>query len=149
MSAKSIYSYTVKREKAGTLHEDTGPLCTPDAAAAFLRAIGLHDLEQEHFVTLLLDTKHKVKGYAPVTVGLVDQCPVHSREVFRTAILLGASQVMLGHNHPSGDPTPSKEDIEMTKAMVGAGRIIGIDVLDHIVLGGQRHSSLRAMGHMG
>ena len=91
---------------------------------------------QETFFVLLLDTKNKVIG-APreCTRGLLDQCPVHPREVFREAVRQSAASVLLAHNHPSGDPTPSKEDIDVTRRLVEAGKILGIRVTDHVICG--------------
>ena len=92
---------------------------------------------QETFFTLLLDTKNKVIG-SPVeaTRGLLDQCPVHPREIFREAVRNGqTASVILAHNHPSGDPTPSKEDIDITRRLVEAGKILGIPIVDHVICG--------------
>ena len=91
---------------------------------------------QETFFTLLLDTKNKVIG-APVEClrGLLDQCPVHPREVFRAAVRDSAASVILAHNHPSGDPTPTKEDIDITRRLIEAGKILGIRIIDHVILG--------------
>ena len=91
---------------------------------------------QETFFTLLLDTKNKVIG-SPVecTRGLLDTSLVHPREVFREAVRQSAASVILAHNHPSGDPTPSKEDIDITRRLIEAGKILGIRVLDHVVCG--------------
>lgn len=90
---------------------------------------------QEEFHVLLLDTKHGVIRDHCVTVGLVDRSQVHAREVFRPAIREACSRVLLVHNHPSGDPTPSEQDITCTRSLVAAGRIVGIEVLDHVVVG--------------
>ena len=91
---------------------------------------------QETFFTLLLDTKHKVIG-SPVeaTRGLLDTSLVHPREVFREAVRQSAASVILAHNHPSGDPTPSKEDIDITRRLIEAGKILGIRIVDHVILG--------------
>ena len=91
---------------------------------------------QETFFALLLDTKNKVIG-TPVEClrGLLDQCPVHPREVFREAVRQSAASVILAHNHPSSDPTPSKEDIDITRRLVEAGKILGIRIVDHVILG--------------
>ena len=91
---------------------------------------------QEAFFVLLLDTKNKVIG-SPVECcrGLLDQCPVHPREVMREAVRQSAASVILAHNHPSGDPTPSKEDIDITKRLVEAGKILGIRIFDHVICG--------------
>jgi DNA repair protein RadC len=90
---------------------------------------------QEEFHVLLLDTKHHVLRDECVTVGLADRSQIHAREVFRPAIRESCSAVILAHNHPSGDPTPSPQDLDCTKALVAAGRLIGINVLDHVVIG--------------
>ena len=91
---------------------------------------------QETFFILPLDTKNKIIG-APVECvrGLLDTCPVHPREIFREAVRNNAASVILAHNHPSGDPTPSKEDIDITRRLLEAGRILGIRVVDHIICG--------------
>lgn len=107
---------------------------SPGAVADLLRE-EVRGKQQEEFHVLLLDTKHQLLLDHCVTVGLLDRSQVHAREVFRRAIRDGCSRVLLAHNHPSGDPTPSAQDISCTKNLVAAGKIIGIDVLDHIVLG--------------
>ena len=92
-------------------------------------------LQQEEFHVLLLNTKHRlIRGFM-VTRGLVDSAQVHAREVFRPAIQESCSRVILTHNHPSGDPKPSPHDMATTAKMVEAGKIIGIDVLDHVIIG--------------
>ena len=91
---------------------------------------------QEAFFALLLDTKNKLIG-APVEVtrGLLDTSPVHPREVFREAVRNSAASVILAHNHPSGDPTPTKEDINITRRLIEAARILGICIVDHVICG--------------
>jgi len=91
--------------------------------------------DQERFVVACLNTKSFVQSVVVVTVGTLDASLVHPREVFKPAILEGASSVLLSHNHPSGDPTPSREDREVTRRMEQAGELLGIAVLDHIVYG--------------
>jgi len=91
---------------------------------------------QETFFVLLLDTKNRIIGAPRECLrGLLDQCPVHPREVFREAVRQNAASLILAHNHPSGDPTPSKEDIDITRRLIEAGKILGIRVLDHVVCG--------------
>ncbi len=92
-------------------------------------------VKQEEFHALLLDTKHHLLCDEKVTIGLVDRTQIHAREVFRTAIRESCSRMILVHNHPSGDPTPSTHDINSTKNLVSAGRIVGIEVLDHVIVG--------------
>ena len=92
--------------------------------------------KQECFMVILLDTKNKVIG-APVECcrGLLDTCPVHPREIMREAVRDSAASIILAHNHPSGDPTPSKEDVDITRRLIEAARILGIRIVDHVILG--------------
>ena len=92
-------------------------------------------LAQESFHVLALDAKNRLIGRCMATLGLVDTCLVHPREVFRGAIGLSASAIVLVHNHPSGDVTPSAEDIRITKQLIEAGKIVDIKVIDHVILG--------------
>jgi len=95
----------------------------------------LHDLPQEEFHTLLLNARHRVMREVFVTRGILDASLIHPREVFRPAVGEGAAALILVHNHPSGDPTPSKEDRSVTQQLVDAGRVLGIPVLDYVVVG--------------
>ena len=93
-------------------------------------------LKQETFWLLPLNAKYRILGEPlAITRGLLDASLVHAREVFREAILASAAAVILAHNHPSGDPTPSREDLAVTRKLVSAGTLLGIPVLDHVVLG--------------
>jgi DNA repair protein RadC len=100
----------------------------------------------EQFGVILLDSKHRVLKTRLLSVGSLDTSVVHPREVFRAAVFAGAAAVVLFHNHPSGDPTPSREDVELTRRLVSAGELMGIDVLDHIILADTRYVSLRESG---
>lgn len=102
----------------------------------------LRDLRQEEFHALLLNARHRVVREVLVTRGIVDAAPIHPREVFRPAVSEGASGVILVHNHPSGDPTPSPEDRAVTRQLAEAGRALGIPILDHVVVGRGRYVSL-------
>lgn len=106
-------------------------------------------LKQEHFVVLLLDTKNHVMAKETISIGTLNSSLVHPREVFKPAIKKSVSAIILIHNHPSGDPTPSREDIEVTKRLIKAGEILGIDVLDHLVIGENRYFSLKDKGLFG
>jgi DNA repair protein RadC len=101
---------------------------------------------QEQFHVVTLDTKHKPIQNHCITVGTLDASLVHPREVFRPAIRDAASAVLLVHNHPSGDPTPSREDHRVTQQLTEAGKLIGIEVLDHIVVARDDCVSLREQG---
>lgn len=104
----------------------------------------LRDLPHEEFHALLLNTQHRVLRVALVSRGILDASLIHPREVFRPAILENAASVVLVHNHPSGDPTPSPEDRAVTRQLAEAGRTMGIRVLDHLVVGDQGWSSAGA-----
>jgi DNA repair protein RadC len=109
----------------------------------------LRDLDQEEFHALLLNTQHRVVREVLVTRGILDASLIHPREVFRNAVAQGAAAVILVHNHPSGDPTPSAEDRAVTRQMVQAGRALGIPVLDHVVIGDGRWRALSQEGDLG
>ncbi|MCL6442276.1 MAG: DNA repair protein RadC [Alicyclobacillus sp.] len=104
----------------------------------------LEDADREHFVVLLLDTKHNIIGFNTVSIGTLDASLVHPREVLKPAILANASGILVAHNHPSGDPNPSPEDIAVSKRLDEACRIVGISLVDHLIIGDNRYVSLRA-----
>lgn len=117
---------------------------TPRDAAEYLRPLfGSHPVER--FGVLLLDTKHRLIRARIISVGSLDASVAHPREVFREAILGGAAAIVLFHNHPSGDPTPSRDDIALTRRLMTAGDLIGVEVLDHIVLADALYASMREM----
>ena len=100
-------------------------------------------LKREHFRTINLDTKNKIVGVDEISIGNLNSSIVHPREVFNVAIKRSANSIILLHNHPSGDPTPSKEDVNITRRLIEAGRIIGIRVLDHIIIGEDKYISFK------
>jgi len=102
----------------------------------------LRDTPQEEFHALLLNSRHRVLREVLVTRGILDSALIHPREVFRPAVAEGAAGVILVHNHPSGDPTPSAEDRAVTRQLAEAGRAVGIPVLDHVILGRGAYTSL-------
>lgn len=112
-----------------------GSMDVPPVFQAILNAESEMDQEKEHFWALFLDTKSNIKRVELITLGLLDQTVVHPREVFRPAIGIAAKSVIIAHNHPSGDPTPSDKDILITKRIVECGKILDIQVLDHIIIG--------------
>jgi DNA repair protein RadC len=100
----------------------------------------------EQFGVVLLDTKHRVLRTTVVSVGTLDASIVHPREIFREATAAGAAAIVLFHNHPSGDPEPSADDVQLTIRLIAAGVLMGIDVIDHVILGDVRYCSLREKG---
>ena len=119
-----------------------------EAAAALLRP-HLLDKKKEHFVALLLDNRHRLIRLSPIAIGSLSATLVHPRELFREAIVASAAAVIVAHNHPSGDPSPSEHDVELTARLIKAGALIGIEVLDHLILGAGGVVSLRAEGLIG
>ncbi|RJX20140.1 MAG: DNA repair protein RadC [Desulforudis sp.] len=108
----------------------------------------LRGLDREHFVAMFLNTKNRVLAVKTVSVGTLNSSSVHPRELFKAAVAHSAAAVIVAHNHPSGDPTPSRQDIQLTKRLVDAGELMGVPVLDHIVIGDGRWVSLKAEGLM-
>jgi len=122
-------------------------LRTPrDAATYLLPAFGARPVE--HFGVVLLDTKHRVLRSTVVASGTLNTTIVLPRDVFREAMLGGAAAVIAFHNHPSGDPTPSADDLELTRRLAAAGTLVGIDLVDHVVLGDARYCSFKEMGRI-
>lgn len=113
-------------------------------AAGLVRSHIGNATDREHFVAVMLDCRMQVMGVSTVSIGSLDSCPVHARELFKPAILAGAFAVLIAHNHPSGDPTPSNQDIELTARMIAAGELLGIEIVDHLVISETRHYSMRA-----
>jgi DNA repair protein RadC len=126
-------------------HVERPRFTSPGALAAYLLPLyGASSVEQ--FGLVLLDTKSRVIRTKLVSTGSLDSTIVHPREVFREAAANAAAAIILFHNHPSGDPTPSPDDIELTTRMVQAGEVMGIDVLDHVILADQQYFSLLESG---
>jgi DNA repair protein RadC len=155
MSTSKFKSHP-KEFKLVALRECPAPeemqLCdTPEKAAAYwnahITAAPQFISDCECFAVLLLNTRRRVKGHQIISIGTLDTILVHPREVFRTAIVACAGAVVLAHNHPSGDPSPSEADIKVTRDLIRAGQILKIEVLDHVIVGHNCHCSLRALGY--
>ena len=117
-----------------------------EAAALLMPAFSGRAVEQ--FGVVLLDTRHRVLRTSVLTVGTLNSASIEPRDVFREATLGGAAALVVFHNHPSGDPTPSPDDEELTRRLVAAGVLMGIDVVDHIILGDVRYCSFKEMGQL-
>ena len=102
--------------------------------------------KKEYFLALLLDTRNQLIRVAEISIGSLDTSVVHPREVFKEAISASAASIIFVHNHPSGNPDPSEDDVELTKRLAEAGEIVGIDVLDHIIIGDKNYLSLKRSG---
>lgn len=132
--------YRVMLVKESGAHSGDVRINDSQKAHRFLEPL-FDGLDREHFLVVGLDAKHAVIGVNTVSIGSVTLSIVHPREVFKPAILMNASAVLLAHNHPSGDPTPSSEDRALTRRLKDAGELLGITILDHVVLGdGQYYS---------
>jgi len=105
-------------------------------------------LTQEHFVCLFLNTKNEVIHKQTIFIGSLNASIVHPRELFKEAFRRSAASMICLHNHPSGNPEPSREDIEVTRRLVECGKILGVDVLDHIIIGDKRYVSLKEKGYL-
>lgn len=105
-------------------------------------------LKQEHFVALFLNTKHQVIHRQTIFIGSLNASIVHPREVFREAIKRSSAAIIVIHNHPSGDPSPSQEDIHVTRRLYEAGKMIGIELLDHLIIGDRKFVSLKEKGYL-
>lgn len=103
--------------------------------------------QKEHFICLFLNTKNRLIFKEVISLGSLNSAIVHPREVFHAAIRRCSASLICAHNHPSGDPEPSIEYLNLTKRLIAAGEIIGIEVLDHVIIGGNRYYSLKEQGH--
>jgi DNA repair protein RadC len=103
-------------------------------------------LDREHLVVLMLDAKNHIIGINTVAIGSGNAAHVDVKDIFKPAIIVNALNIIIAHNHPSGDPTPSPEDVRLTEMVVKAGQLLGITVLDHIVVGHKRFVSLKERG---
>lgn len=130
-----------KRIKRQGLYENI-KVTSPEAIANLVMDSMKH-LEKEHFDVAILDTKNGIISIDNISIGTLNSSIVHPRDVFNIAIKKSANALILIHNHPSGDPTPSKEDISITNRLIESGEIIGIKVLDHIIIGNDRFLSMK------
>ncbi len=145
-------AFTLARRMALELRAESPVLDNPERIADLLREEN-RVYEVEQFQVLLLNTRRKLIRVERITQGTLDTILVHPREVFKLAIAANAAAIVLVHNHPSGDPTPSEQDIKVTRDLIRAGQLLKIDVLDHVILGRRTaerlkdYSSLRELGY--
>jgi DNA repair protein RadC len=145
-------AFTLARRMAQEIRQESPTLDTPDRIADLLREEN-RVLGVENFQVLLLNTRRKLIGFEKISQGTLDTILVHPREVFKPAIAANAAAIVLAHNHPSGDPTPSEADIKVTRDLIRAGQLLKIEVLDHIILGSRSEDrpkdyvSLRELGY--
>ena len=145
-------AFTLARRMAKQLQREAPLLDTPDRIADLLREDN-RLAGVETFQVILLNTRRRLLRVEKISDGTLDTLLVHPREVFRAAITAGAAGIILVHNHPSGDPTPSEADIKVTRDLIRAGQLLKIEVLDHVILGRKSQerskdwASLRELGH--
>ncbi len=149
-SAKAIQlkaCFELARRRELALPGEDYAITNPQSVVKAVRA-RIKDKAKEHFLLLILNTRNKVTSIENVSIGTLNASLVHPREVFREAIRQSASSVILAHNHPSGDEAPSEEDLKITKRLAEAGKILGIEVLDHIIIGKDAAYSFKEKGLM-
>lgn len=133
-------------KRLAALSEEAKPVIHSPQDVANLLMPELRDVKKEHFKSLLLNTKNQIIKVQTVSIGILDSSLVHPREVFKDAILASAASLIVAHNHPSGDPTPSAEDKRITQRLAECGQLLGIELLDHIIIGDNHWISLKQCG---
>jgi DNA repair protein RadC len=139
--------YSVKKDCDGQPVIVGRSLTSPRDSAAALMSL-LQEEPGEVFAIICLSTKHRVIAYHEVSRGTLDSTLVHPREVFKAALLANAAAIIVCHNHPSGDPTPTIDDADVTRRLASTGEVIGISVLDHIIVGDGRYYSFKEAGRV-
>ncbi|AKB28540.1 DNA repair protein RadC [Methanosarcina siciliae T4/M] len=127
------------------VEEPKRKICSPKDVYSLMYP-RMREQKKEKFITLYLDTKNQILKEEVVSIGSLNASIVHPREVFKSALLESSASVIMVHNHPSGDPSPSREDIMVTEKLVEGGKLLGIDILDHIIIGDGRYVSLKDEG---
>lgn len=127
--------------------DDKFTIRSPKDAATYLMQ-DMTSLNQEHFVTLFLNVKNQILHKQTIFIGSLNASIVHPREIFREAVKRSAASIICAHNHPSGNPAPSKEDIDVTKRLYEAGLLMGIELIDHVIIGDHQFISLKEKGYM-
>lgn len=145
-----IYSVSLVKDSSKVYEVTDSIIRSPkDGRDVIVEVLDMENLPNEHFVMLSLSTKNKVIGVHTIFVGSLNASIVHPREVFQRALLNNAASIMVFHNHPSGDTTPSPEDISVTERLEKAGEIMGIHLLDHIIIGENgKYTSLKEKGYI-
>ena len=146
---RHVYAYSVKRQRIPLASDQAeiyaGAVTNPVTVAAIFRAT-IGDPIQEHFVAFYLDGANRITGYETIAIGGCTSVEVEPANVFRGALLAGAVRLIVAHNHPSGLPSPSDSDIELTARLVAAGKLIGIPILDHVIVTANEQYSFASVG---
>lgn len=143
--AKRVDIVSIKMVKEKSIFYKERNICSPSQAYEILRGF-LEDLDREQMIVMCLDAKNQPTNISVASVGTLNSSLVHPREIFKLAILANTSSIILAHNHPSGNPSPSNEDIKVTQRLKEVGTLIGIDVIDHLIIGEDKYVSLKERG---
>ena len=145
--AKRINIVSIKMVKESSFLYQTRQILSPNDAYEMIKE-QLEGLDREQFIIACLNTKNEPTNISVVAVGILNKAIVHPREVFKTAILSNAASIMAFHNHPSGETTPSQQDIQLTNRLYEAGELLGIKLLDHLIIGDGTFTSLKEKGYL-
>ncbi len=145
--AKRINIVSIKMIKESSFLYQTRTISSPKDAYEMIKE-QLEGLDREQFIIACLNTKNEPTNISVVSVGSLNKAIVHPREVFKTAILSNAASIMAFHNHPSGETTPSQQDIQLTNRLYQAGELLGIKLLDHLIIGDGTFTSLKEKGYL-
>ncbi|EFF64570.1 DNA repair protein RadC family protein [Turicibacter sanguinis PC909] len=145
--AKRIDIVSIKMIKESSFLYQTRTISSPKDAYEMIKE-QLEGLDREQFIIACLNTKNEPTNISVVSVGTLNKAIVHPREVFKTAILSNAASIMAFHNHPSGETTPSQQDIQLTNRLYEAGELLGIKLLDHLIIGDGTFTSLKEKGYL-
>ena len=145
--AKRINIVSIKMVKESSFLYQTRQILSPKDASEMIKE-QLEGLDREQFIIACLNTKNEPTNITVVSVGSLNKAIVHPREVFKTAILSNAASIMAFHNHPSGETTPSQQDIQLTSRLYEAGELLGIKLLDHLIIGDGTFTSLKEKGYL-
>lgn len=136
-----------RRALAARASRQAETISTPEDVVQIVKPM-LVGRNREHFLVLALNTKNRLLKVIEASVGSLSASICHPREIFKEAVMVSAASIVIVHNHPSGDPTPSGADIQLTRRLVKAGDVLGVEVLDHVCIGHDEHASLRDLGLM-
>ena len=145
--SKRINIVSIKMVKESSFQYLARQILSPSDAYEMIKE-QLEDLDREQFIIACLNTKNEPTNITVVSVGSLNKAIVHPREVFKTAILSNAASIMAFHNHPSGETTPSQQDIQLTNRLYEAGELLGIKLLDHLIIGDGTFTSLKEKGYL-
>ena len=145
--SKRINIVSIKMVKESSFLYQTRQILSPRDAYEMIKE-QLEGLDREQFIIACLNTKNEPTNITVVSVGTLNKAIIHPREVFKTAILSNAASIMAFHNHPSGETTPSQQDIQLTNRLYEAGELLGIKLLDHLIIGDNSFTSLKEKGYL-